>query len=192
MRRIFIDLGAYSGDTIKLAKQKLPSFDEYIGFEPVPRLFEKACLRFKSDPTVIMFQAAASNKDGSTEFYISKNSEGKINKGSSVFGDKVNVTHHLKIECGTIDFSNYLKKNFFNGEYIYVKMDIEGSEYDVLEKMLDDGTINLVSKLCVEFHVYKIKSIPYSRHRELKNRLKETNVEIVDTLIPPTKQDYVP
>ena len=39
-----------------------------------------------------------------------------------------------------------------------MKLDIEGSEYNVLEKMISDGSINYINKLFVEWHDYQLEN----------------------------------
>jgi hypothetical protein len=46
-------------------------------------------------------------------------------------------------------------------------MDIEGAEYDVLEKMVKDGSIYYVNELYIEWHSFKIDSISDERHHAL-------------------------
>ena len=54
------------------------------------------------------------------------------------------------LEC--IDFSEFLINNFTSKDYIIVKLDIEGAEYDVLKKLIDSGVISLIEELYVEYH----------------------------------------
>ena len=85
-----------------------------------------------------------------------------------------------EVEC--IDFSYWLKNNFNNNDHIIVKMDIEGAEYDIIEKMLNDNTFEYINQLYIEWHNKKlnIKGID-KRHNKLINLLKDYNVNIDDT-----------
>lgn len=62
----------------------------------------------------------------------------------------------LEIDC--INFSEYLKNNFQDDDYIICKMDIEGAEYEVLGKLIDDNTIDLIDEIYVEWHNHLLKS----------------------------------
>jgi len=59
---------------------------------------------------------------------------------------------------------------------IIVKMDVESSEYDILEKLINDKNIILIDRLFVEFHSNWMK----------KSKLKDTYIlrekKLVDTL----------
>ena len=56
------------------------------------------------------------------------------------------------IKVKAIDFGQWLKNNYRKEDVVFVKMDIEGAEYPVLEKMLKDGSMTYVDRLYIEFH----------------------------------------
>lgn len=63
---------------------------------------------------------------------------------------------NVLIDC--IDFSNYILKNFNKNDFIVCKFDIEGAEYDILEKMIKDNTINYINHFFIEFHASYFKN----------------------------------
>ncbi len=68
--RYYIDLGIYDGEILERTISFLPPFDKYIGFEPIPKLFEEAKERFKHDPRVEINDSAATTSDGKIKFYV--------------------------------------------------------------------------------------------------------------------------
>jgi FkbM family methyltransferase len=70
--------------------------------------------------------------------------------------DDKDLDKSIQVNC--IDFSNYLKKNFTKDDYVICKMDIEGAEYDVLGKLIDDNTIDLIDEIYIEWHNHLLKS----------------------------------
>ena len=44
------------------------------------------------------------------------------------------------VQVPTIDFSQFISDNFEITDEVVLKMDIEGAEYAVINKMLNDGT----------------------------------------------------
>jgi FkbM family methyltransferase len=52
-----------------------------------------------------------------------------------------------------IDLCEWIETNFNKDDYIVLKMDIEGSEYEVLRKLISTGIIYWIDELYVEFHV---------------------------------------
>lgn len=64
-----------------------------------------------------------------------------------------NLEWNTKVEVNGIDFSEFLKK-FSSDDYIVCKMDIEGAEYDVLEKCIENKSYLKIKELIIEFHDY--------------------------------------
>jgi FkbM family methyltransferase len=54
------------------------------------------------------------------------------------------------VEC--INLSEFILNNFSKEDFIVVKLDIEGSEYNVLESLIDSKAIDYINDLYVEFH----------------------------------------
>ena len=71
-----------------------------------------------------------------------------------------------------VDFSQWIINNFNKNDYIICKMNIEGAEYDILEKMIEDGSIQYVNKCYIAFHHKKVKGISEDRHNKLKKQME--------------------
>ena len=52
----------------------------------------------------------------------------------------------------SIDFSDFIKEVCNEEDYVLIKMDIEGSEFDVLDHLLSSTSASLISEIYVEFH----------------------------------------
>ena len=63
-------------------------------------------------------------------------------------GKERNDTEQVRI----IDFSRWLRATVVANDFVVVKMDIEGSEYEVLPSLLRTGTIRLIDELMLEVH----------------------------------------
>jgi len=121
---------------------------EIFAFEANPNLIPQ----IPKKPNTTILNKAIWTHDGTVEFYLAEDT-----LGSSVLGNK--KTGNLAktpTKVDSVDFGQWLKNNFSRDDYIFVKLDIEGAEYDVLENMLKDGTIVLVDRLYVEFHNVKV------------------------------------
>jgi FkbM family methyltransferase len=158
----FIDLGSFRGAIIrKFIASPQYSTDFIIhAFESNPKIGEDI---FKTYPSgVIVHKEAAWISDGEIDFFINKERPTRV-QGSSVFKEKttgdLDKENPLKIKC--IDFSAWLKKNFTCGDNVIVKMNIEGAEYEVLNKIIYDGNMHLIRRLYLKRHWHKI-GIPQS------------------------------
>ena len=81
-------------------------------------------------------------------------------------------------EVDAIDFSQWVKNNFEEGDNITLKMDIEGSEYKVLPKMISDNTLKYINHLIIEWQDCVMP--------EFKDKTKELQTEIARTGIQVT------
>jgi FkbM family methyltransferase len=176
--KIFIDLGAYNGDTIKKAMHLYPDFDKYIGFEPVPELYKKAKNRFSKDPRVKIYLSAVSSSNGTKKFYISKY-KGKISKGSTLLDSKTsnNIKKSKFIKVNTIDFSEFLEKNVNEYDEVVLKVDIEGEEYNLFEYMIKTNSIRFIDKIYCDWHYDKI-GVSKERHDKIVSDLVFLNFSI--------------
>ena len=84
----------------------------------------------------------------------------------------IDSTGSTVIEC--IDFGEWIKTMFDINDYIILKLDIEGGEYDVLEKMIKDGSVKYINKLYIEWHFSKLIGFDVDRHTRLNKILTDS------------------
>jgi FkbM family methyltransferase len=65
-------------------------------------------------------------------------------------GDKGYADHHADITVESIDFYEFVSQ--FKEDEVYVKMDIEHAEYDILEDMVKRGWPKNIKEMWVEWH----------------------------------------
>ena len=110
MKKIFIDLGSFKGDTIELAIKIMPDFDEFIGFEPVKELNDVAIKRVGDNPKVKLLNVAAGLEDKEIDFNVDTQKGKTSYTGSTILDDKISgVFVKRKVTC--IDFPKWLKEN---------------------------------------------------------------------------------
>lgn len=63
--------------------------------------------------------------------------------------------HSYITKC--IDFSKFIKNNFQHNDNIILKLDIEGSEFEVLDKMILDNTLAYIKHMHIEWHPHMRK-----------------------------------
>jgi FkbM family methyltransferase len=93
--------------------------------------------------------------------------------------------HNIKLvfkefsEVDSIDLSKWILDNFSDGDLIVLKMDIEGSEYKVLPKMINDNSINLISTLIIEWHDWQMPDFE-QQTIYLKKELSRLKINIIN------------
>lgn len=171
---IFADCGAYNGDTV----EQFINWGQFLGdisdariygFEPNPNFkdeWQDIHDRHIKHVKEINFQpSAAWTDDKGLEFSLWRESD----IGSTVMPDKRNWFAGKIIGVPSFDFSAWLKQ--FD-EKIYVKFDIEGAEYPILEKMIFDGTDELCELLMIEWHADKMGEKWKQKEEWIKENLK--------------------
>ena len=68
--KVFIDLGMYVGAVLKYMTDN-SDFDKYIGFEPVPELYEKAKKLLTGKSNVTLHKKAVGEENKKVYFYLS-------------------------------------------------------------------------------------------------------------------------
>lgn len=172
--KLFIDCGFNSGYILQAMMKQLPDFNAY-GFEANERVFKFSAETLLRDPRILGLDfSAVSTTDGTVDFheidYSSKvcpMQASTIIEGLDPEKDRESVT-----QIKSVDFSNWLSDIFnkhTNGAdpFIALKMDIEGAEYDVLERMIENGTMAYVGYLAVEFHA---RRFPEAQRRDIQER----------------------
>lgn len=187
---LFVDLGANLGQGYSWFKNYFNTANiSFELFEPNPNCVKK--LEQLDDIVagrIVLHPVGVGKEEGSFEFYGLDNSEGgKYSQGGSIIKEHnsswYTSSEDNAIKVKVIDFSSYLEKKSKIFNKIIVKMDIEGSEVDLLEALLEKNTINLISVLYVEFHS-QYQSMEHSlltkkREEDIINRItNDTNVKI--------------
>ena len=165
MRNVFIDLGAGSGDDIKgfYDLDNKNKNAEVYAFEANPKRTEGIKKRF---PNINVYTAPVGVENTTANLYL-----GKTLNTSSLNENKVSIDKNQSIDVEVIDLCEFIKDNFKSEDYITVVMDIEGGEYDLLEKMDSEGLWDWINEFYVEFHGTKIANFDMSIEEDLTNRL---------------------
>ena len=170
MKKYFINCGSHNGCSTRWFRDTIDKNEEYFiySFEPDPRFKDcyKGLKKHKFINKVVWI------KNGRVDFYPSM--VGLANGGSVMENKRtgsLDKGHPLNVKC--IDFGGWIKKHFKKEDYVFVKFDIEGAEYEVLEKMMEDKSFDYIDRLSVSFHYHKLRKMLPSEHTKFEKKLKE-------------------
>ena len=195
MANIFLDLGTHFGQGLRefIQKYSMDSNWEIYTFEANPITYKK----FKDEflhltPNVISYNRAVSNVDDMIAINLeTPPNEDATGMGSSTISldvwdpwgsdsskDKFKQTANVL----AFDLSSYILELFHREDFIVIKMDIEGSEYDVLEKMIQDNSIYLIDEIYIEWHAkyFKNKEDILQRENAIIEELKNRNIKFYE------------
>lgn len=165
--RYFIDAGANNSCSARIFRKKYDPFTLFhiYSFEVDPRFADN----FDGIEKLTFINKAVWVEDKVMPFYISN---ARRHDGGTLLVSKTTglLDKRNPILVNSIDFSKWLLENFKNDDFIILKMDIEGAEYEVLERMIATNAINLIDELWIEWHYAKV-GISKNRHDELLRRI---------------------
>lgn len=171
----FVDLGSFRGDIIRkyIASPLFSNSDIIHAFEPNPLIPELIFLQYPQQ--IKIHKEAAWIENGTIDLFINKDKRKNV-QGSSICNGKItgdlDFSNPVKVKC--IDFSCFIRNLYreINGGKIRIKINIEGAEYPLLNKMCDDKSIELLDTVYLRVHWHKI-GLPENVNIKLLNRLSE-------------------
>lgn len=185
MKKLFIDCGGNRGQGLNQITNilKIDNDWDIMIYEPNPKCCEFLEHNFNRD-NIKIFNKAVHDSDGFINFYIPKNDDYSVS--STIHNDFHNSLENKiwdnYIEVEKIDLSKHILT--LKNEYdIYLKLDVEGSEYDILDKMIKDNSILYIKKLFVEFHNQYVSEEKLrrfdldNRKKNIINYLKNNNID---------------
>ena len=166
---LFIDGGANIGKISKLAIQesKNPNL-EIMAFEPDPVAFAELSLirgeKFQA------YEKALFTRNGFATLFRHKEFLSNLATTSSTLNvTKSNVVKDHSIQVNVVDIIDVVRNRGLNS--IIMKLDVEGSEYEILNRLLKTKQMDKFSKIWCEFHPHKIR-FGLTKHILLFSRLK--------------------
>lgn len=171
--RLFVDVGAHYGETLDVALDPGWGFERIFSLEP-----SQACLpvlRGFIDRRLQVVDRGLSDRTKTVTLY------GAGLLGGSVYADKAHVDETAPEVTETIVLlraSEWLSAHTAPDDEVFLKLNCEGSEVDVLGELMDSGAIDRVRAVYVDFDVRKI---PSQAHRQagVEARLQDRGVRYV-------------
>tara|TARA_A100001015_G_C14948176_1_gene695555 strand:- start:592 stop:1173 length:582 start_codon:yes stop_codon:yes gene_type:complete len=160
---VIVELGANVGI---ITKQLIKYNKPIHAFEPEPEAFNKLSL-IKSEFLNIYNKAAWLDNGKSILFRHNDWENSKSHTSSTLNKSKSNIDSRNTIICETIDIADFIKS--INGK-VLIKMDVEGSEYEIINHLLYKKAFKNINMIFCEFHPNKIKR-GYLKQFLLKFRL---------------------
>jgi FkbM family methyltransferase len=170
---LIIDCGSNIGVSVLYFKMLSPKCN-IIAYEPDPVTFEllKKNVETNKLSGVQLFNCAVSDHGGKIKFYEKSKNSLSINRTIIRSNDALAVA-----VVDACQLSGYIQKNID-----LLKMDIEGAEPNVLEDLIENGKLQLVKRLLIEFHPNMVaisleEFIEKIQQQNFKTRLLERKVK---------------
>ena len=136
-RSTVIDAGGYEGEWSRGIYDKYhPRI--YI-FEPVKKYYDSISLKFKGNKKVRVFHAGLSGKDRQESISIDDVSSSVFKKGGK--------TERISL----LDIQKFCREQKLK-RIDLIKINIEGGEYELLERLIETGMAKNITNIQVQFH----------------------------------------
>lgn len=169
----FIDCGANIGQSIDWFINNFG--DDYSiqidSFEANPELIGILNQKVNFiDENINTHHVAVSTNTESKKFYLQT---WGARTGSSLIKGKESTDENSFIETDTINLNEWLQNNCdFENEYVILKLDIEGTEYEIVESLLETGMCNNINALLVEW----TPDVKFSRNKDMVDSIDSRKV----------------
>lgn len=169
MDKIFLDCGSNLGQAFEEFRQILGTKNiQYFLIEPNQFCYDILVQKYTELNYVKIFNLAASDHNGLTTLFF----ESQFSEGASIISEHNSALYsssgcHSTI-VKTFDLVEWINTYSSQDYQIFLKLDIESSEYAILEKLIHTQSIFKISKIWCEFHS------PYmSNPHKLEYQLRE-------------------
>jgi FkbM family methyltransferase len=174
---IVLDCGAHIGDvTSRLAR----TWATVYAFEPNPICYSIIEKRFRALPNVKCINAGVADRDGMATFRVPAPHEHyddiNVATAGSFVPDALEKDRYQirTMEMRCVDLSNFITS--LNKPIRFVKLDIEGLEIAVINKLIDTGCIQQIELIAAETHERQIPHLTQATN-VLRERIKADRLE---------------
>lgn len=170
--KVLIDLGSYNCASVDglMHKAEADSSWSIFLFEPNPLLNKTVQL----EENIKLFKKAAWKRNGRTilnQYEENGKGQGSLLEETNAGRDYMDYFGECVVDC--VDFHEFLLK--LKDKEIWMNVDIEYSEYELIEHLLDNGWPENIKKIWIEWHG---KEINKNKINYLTKKIKEKGTEI--------------
>ena len=192
MANIFLDLGTHYGQGLRefIHLYRMDQSWKIRTYEANPVTRDIFLNNYHHlTPWVQSFLEAISDHNGILTVHLeTPPGEGDTGMGTSVIDleqwnpwglqDRGHFQNHVDVPC--VDLSEIIINNYEKTDFIVVKMDIEGSEYDTLDRLIETGAIEYIDDLYVEWHsrFFNNKEEVEQREKALIDKINQYNIKL--------------
>jgi FkbM family methyltransferase len=156
---VVFDVGGYKGE---FARDIFCKYNSTIFiFEPITQFYKEIIKRFINNPKINTFNFGLGNGNYMAQISIEDDSSSLFKTGSNSKEIEIRSFNDFIIEHNILNIA-------------LAKINIEGSEYDLLESMIEAGNITKIRNIQIQFHDFIIDNA-FEKMRSIQKKLSETH-----------------
>jgi len=148
--KIFLDVGAHEGQSLLALFDPKYGFDKIFAFEPVKQLHPILNKLTTGRKNVTLLDYGLWNKNAEEKIY----SPGTL--AGSMYPAHHDVDKNAFEICRFVSASEWFKANIKEGDEVYVKLNCEGAEADILLDLLNSKEIFKIKNVMIDFDINKV------------------------------------
>jgi len=183
MRNVFIDCGANLGHGFnRISSQRdLTNYEVHM-FEPLPNAVKLLKERY---PKATVYCNAVWINEEEKVFEIEDliiDGVQSVGHASNIMAENYQKNKNIqanwtKITTKCVDLANFITSNFSKEDNIFLKLDVEGAEYSILDKFISLNILDFIKTINVEFHGHLLNTQPNPDSYYLEI-IKQHNIEL--------------
>lgn len=154
MKRIFLDVGAHTGETLHLLKG-LP-FDRIVAFEPAP---SPALRKMAEEVGAEVIEAGLLNETCERPLLYAGSVAASIYRDKQFYPIFCAGGSPEPTPCRFLSASKWIFDNVPVGSLCLMKLNCEGAEIPILDSLLDSGEIERVTSIVLDWDCEKVASL---------------------------------
>jgi FkbM family methyltransferase len=170
--RFFVDIGSHFGESIYKALNPELGFDKIFAYEPSSIAFQR--LSVIEDSRLTVRKIALGSNNGHVDLF----SSGLL--GATTFSDKVGVSNSGKERVIVRSASEELHEILESGAEVFMKINCEGGELDILENLKMSGLIMKCTHLYVDWDARKVPSLA-QRYSSIRSEVEKLGIDLVSS-----------
>jgi FkbM family methyltransferase len=171
--KVFLDVGAHCGQTLAAVLEK--DFDRIHCFEPVSQHW--GVLRALSDKRTTVHKFGLWNRAAQADLI----DPGTKGAGMWIKDGRKPGAKVIRETCEFRRASDWFRKHIKSTDTVYLKLNCEGCECDILDDLLDSGEFEKVTYALIAFDVRKISSQRHRQDEILARLAPYSSPRVIDT-----------
>lgn len=176
-KSLFMDCGSNVGQGYTFFKRYMrPSAFDAIMIEPNPNCMQVVQQKFSHYKHITFLEAAAWVRNEKLKLFgLVESQEGATSTGASVVSNHNSGSYESKadeaLEVDAISLAELIEEKAKDYNNIVIKLDIESSEYEVLQDLLDKKVTGKIAHMFIEFHSRYFDESEQEHYRQWEAKL---------------------
>lgn len=179
-RKIFLDVGAHHGESVCRFFQGVGAKEYWTWkvycFEANPACFAELLKNHGKVRNISFHNVAVTGNlpEGVTtrDLYIGEKHSGE---GSTLVAGKKTgrIDYEHPVQVNALPLTVFVQEALLPTDYVVMKLNIEGGEYEIMQHILDEGIVNRFDQMYIQTHKHKLDLSEYQEYADLETQFIE-------------------